>query len=200
MGVEEKRPRAGSLWVDSLTLNSAPSFHDLRLLPYRRFAVLVAYMLQHGMSGLRATATESVIELVDALGMWAVMADEDDAARVLVDRVHNPSIRAAFPAQYDRNRFPVTFVLERGGAYRRREGVARSSLSGDQSVAFSSSHIHTQSTNETDLIVLAIATESWPSKPMGAKFSEESLQEFPVCPSLRNGSELGGVICSESGG
>ncbi len=51
------------------------------------------------------------------------------------------------------------------------------------------------STNETDLIVLlAIAAESWPSKPMGAKFSEESLQEFHVCPSLRHGPELGGVI------
>ena len=53
------------------------------------------------------------------------------------------------------------------------------------------------STNETDLIVLAIATESWPSKTMRAKFSEESLQEFHVCPSLRHGPELGGVICSE---
>ena len=29
-----------------------------------------------------------------------------------------PSIHAAFPPQCDRNRFPVTFVLERGGAYR----------------------------------------------------------------------------------
>ncbi len=45
------------------------------------------------------------------------------------------------------------------------------------------------STNETDLIVLAIATESWPSKPMGAKFYEESLQEFHDCPSLRNGPD-----------
>jgi len=50
------------------------------------------------------------------------------------------------------------------------------------------------STNETDLIVLAIAAESWPSKPMGAKFSEESLQEFHICPSLRHGPELGGEI------
>jgi hypothetical protein len=41
------------------------------------------------------------------------------------------------------------------------------------------------STNETDLIVLlAIATESRPSKPMGAKFPEKSLQEFHVCPLL----------------
>ena len=56
------------------------------------------------------------------------------------------------------------------------------------------------SANQTDLIVLlAIATESWPSKPMGAKFSEESLQESHVCPSLPHGPELGGVICSESG-
>jgi len=45
------------------------------------------------------------------------------------------------------------------------------------------------STTETDLIVLAIATQSWPSKPMGAKFSEESLQECHVCPSLRNGPD-----------
>jgi len=50
------------------------------------------------------------------------------------------------------------------------------------------------STAETDLIVLAIATHSWPSKPMGAKFCEESLQEFHIYPSLRHGPELGGVI------
>jgi hypothetical protein len=36
------------------------------------------------------------------------------------------------------------------------------------------------STTETDLIVLAIATHSWPSKPMGTKFCEKSLQEFHV--------------------
>src|ERR1039458_2586987 len=34
-----------------------------------------------------------------------------------------PSIHAAFSAQCDRNRFPVTFVLERGGAV--RMGVVR---------------------------------------------------------------------------
>jgi hypothetical protein len=51
--------------------------------------MLVVYMLQHGASGLRATTTESVIELVDAHGMWAVKADEDNAARVSVDRVHH---------------------------------------------------------------------------------------------------------------
>jgi hypothetical protein len=50
------------------------------------------------------------------------------------------------------------------------------------------------STNETDLIVLAIATQAWPSKLMGATFCEESLQEFHVYPSLRHGPELGGVI------
>jgi hypothetical protein len=50
------------------------------------------------------------------------------------------------------------------------------------------------STTETDLIVLAIATEPWPSKLMGARFCEESLQEFHVCPSLRHGPELGGEI------
>jgi hypothetical protein len=38
-----------------------------------------------------------------------------------------------------------------------------------------------RSTNGTDLIVPAIATESWPSKPMGAKLSEESLQKSHVC-------------------
>ena len=74
------------VWGDSLTLSSIPSFHDLRLkISYRRFAVLLAYILQHGTCGLRTTATESVIELVDALSMWAVMADEDHAARVFVD-------------------------------------------------------------------------------------------------------------------
>ena len=51
-----------------------------------------------------------------------------------------------------------------------------------------------RSTNETDLIVLPIAIESWPSKPMGAQFSDESLQEFHVYPSLRHGPELGSGI------
>jgi hypothetical protein len=45
------------------------------------------------------------------------------------------------------------------------------------------------STTETDLIVLSIAIHSWPSKPMGAKFCKESLREFHVCPSLRNGPD-----------
>jgi len=52
-------------------------------------------MLQQGTSGLRATATESVTELVDVLGMWAVRADEDYAARVFVDRVHDAEHTAA---------------------------------------------------------------------------------------------------------
>jgi hypothetical protein len=45
------------------------------------------------------------------------------------------------------------------------------------------------STNETDLIVLVIVSESWPTKPMGATFSEELLQEGHICPSLRHGQE-----------
>jgi hypothetical protein len=53
------------------------------------------------------------------------------------------------------------------------------------------------STDETDLIVLAIAAESWPSKLMGAQFAEESLQESHVCCSLSARARLGGVICSE---
>ena len=53
------------------------------------------------------------------------------------------------------------------------------------------------STNDTDLIVLSIATESWPSKPMGAKFSDESLQKCHVYPSLSHGSGLRGERCSE---
>src|SRR5271170_80206 len=40
-----------------------------------------------------------------------------------------------------------------------------------------------RSTNDTNLIVLPIDIESWPSKPMGAKFSDESLQECHVYPS-----------------
>jgi hypothetical protein len=40
--------------------------------------------------------------------------------------------------------------------------------------------------SERESFNLAIATESWPSKPMGAKVCEESLQEFHVCPSLRH--------------
>ena len=92
-----------------------PSFHDLRVGPPNRlFGVHDKHVFQHCTRSLRATATESVIELVDALSMWAVMADEDHAARVFVDRVHNPSIRAAFPAQCDRDRFQVTSVWERG--------------------------------------------------------------------------------------
>jgi len=40
------------------------------------------------------------------------------------------------------------------------------------------------STNETDLIVLSLVTESWPRKLMGTKLSNKSLQERHVCPSL----------------
>lgn len=42
-----------------------------------------------------------------------------------------------------------------------------------------------RATTGTDLIVLAIAGESRPSKSMEAKFPEQSLQDFHVCRSLR---------------
>jgi hypothetical protein len=53
------------------------------------------------------------------------------------------------------------------------------------------------STNQTDLIVMAIATESRPSKPMGTKLSEESLQKSHVLSFASARARLGGVICSE---
>jgi hypothetical protein len=46
--------------------------------------------------------------------MWAVKADEDYAAGVFVDRVHNPEHARCLPLPCDRNRFPVTSVWERG--------------------------------------------------------------------------------------
>jgi hypothetical protein len=49
------------------------------------------------------------------------------------------------------------------------------------------------SASETDLIVLAIAPESRPGKSMGAKFSEESLEESHVCGSLSH-RPVGAVI------
>jgi hypothetical protein len=52
------------------------------------------------------------------------------------------------------------------------------------------------STNQTDLIMLAIAAESWPGKPMGAQVSEESLKEFHVRYSLC-AARLDGAICFE---
>jgi hypothetical protein len=51
-----------------------------------------------------------------------------------------------------------------------------------------------RSTKDTYLIVLAIAIEPWPSKAVGTKFTEESLQESHVCRSLP--ARLGGVIPS----
>ena len=52
------------------------------------------------------------------------------------------------------------------------------------------------SAKDAYLIVLAAAIEPWPSKPMGAKFTEESLQESHVCRFLP--ARLGGVIrCEE---
>ena len=75
-------------------------------------------MLQHGTSGLRATATETVIELVDVLGMGAVKADEDYTVRVSVDRVHVAGhTRCAFPLGV----IAITFRLPPFG----REGAHR---------------------------------------------------------------------------
>ena len=51
--------------------------------------MFVENVIQHGVSSLRATATESFIELVDAFDMLAFTADEDYAARASVDRVHD---------------------------------------------------------------------------------------------------------------
>jgi hypothetical protein len=53
--------------------------------------------------------------------------------------------------------------------------------------------------NETDLIVLTIATESLPRKPMRARSPDESLQECHGLSFASHGPELGGVICSEKG-
>jgi hypothetical protein len=43
--------------------------------------------LQHGTCGLHATAPESVIELIDVLGMWAVKADERMSGSASFQRV-----------------------------------------------------------------------------------------------------------------
>lgn len=50
-------------------------------------------MLQHGPSGLRARASESAIELIDAQGMRALVASEDHVIVISwrpVDCVHQP--------------------------------------------------------------------------------------------------------------
>jgi hypothetical protein len=44
-------------------------------------------------------------------------------------------------------------------------------------------------TNETDLIMLSMVAEAWPSKSVGAKFSDEPLQECHVDPSLSQGQD-----------
>jgi hypothetical protein len=58
-------------------------------LAYWLFAMLVAYMLQHGAGGLRSRATELVIELVDAHNVQAFVAGECHAILVSADRVHH---------------------------------------------------------------------------------------------------------------
>jgi hypothetical protein len=70
MDVKKNDPEQVLSGSDSLALSSIPLFHGLsRRFPKKLFAVLLAYMHKHCMSGLRATATESVIELVDALNV-----------------------------------------------------------------------------------------------------------------------------------
>jgi len=72
-----KDPGAGSLRVDSVALNSIPSFHGLRhRSPGRRFVVLVVDMLQHGLGGLCASATQPFIEFIDAHGVRTLAALE----------------------------------------------------------------------------------------------------------------------------
>jgi hypothetical protein len=75
-----------------------PSFHCRRQrLKYRVLAVLAAYMSQHGAGGLRLTAAESVIELVDAQDVRGPVASEGHRARASgnpVDRVHHASAYA----------------------------------------------------------------------------------------------------------
>jgi hypothetical protein len=77
-----------------------PSFHGLRRkLPYWLFGVLIAYMLQHGTGGLRATVAKFVIELVDAQGVRALVAGEGHftpTSGTPVDRVHHAENTAGF--------------------------------------------------------------------------------------------------------
>jgi hypothetical protein len=54
-------------------------------------------MIQHGTSGLRATVTEPVIELVNALNVrTAFTVENQTAALASADRVHTASIPASF--------------------------------------------------------------------------------------------------------
>jgi hypothetical protein len=55
-------------------------------------------------------------------------------------------------------------------------------------------------TDETDLIVLAIAVESWPTKLMGAQIAKESLQESHVCCSFCAGPDSAVQPVPKSGG
>jgi hypothetical protein len=73
--------------------------------------VLVAHMLQHGTRRLRATAAEPVIELVDALGMRALVAGEGHASPASsdpVDRVHHAR---AYPLPFPPDVKIITFLL-----------------------------------------------------------------------------------------
>lgn len=91
---------------------SIPSFHGLRhRSPCRLFAVLVVHMLQHGLGRLRASASQPVIELIDAHGVRTLLAVEDHGTPIFgspLDHVHC--------AEHTRRRFPpgvivVTFWL-----------------------------------------------------------------------------------------
>ena len=75
---------------------------------------------------------------------------------------------------------PAAEILtDRSGWSSRRQGERV--LPGRHQQAIRASHLLPVilvggSTNQTDLIVLAVAAESWPGKPMGAQVSEESLK------------------------
>jgi hypothetical protein len=114
MNVKQKDPEqvlSGSILLHQ---TSIPSFHGLsHRSPGRPFAVLIVHMLQHGLGGLRASATQTFIEFVDAHRVRTLLAVEDHATLIFgrpVDRVHSGSITAASPAQYDCHHIPVTLV------------------------------------------------------------------------------------------
>ena len=74
----------------TLALNLNTFVHDPRQrLPYRHFAVLATCVFQHCTGGLRSGTAEIAVEPGDALGMWAVKADEEHTARVFCDPVHD---------------------------------------------------------------------------------------------------------------
>jgi hypothetical protein len=99
---------------------------------------------------------------------------------------------------------PTAEVLtDRSGWSSRRQGERV--LPGRRQQAIGTSHLLPVvfvggSTNKTDLIVPAVAAESWPGKPVGAQVSEESLKEFHVVARLRAGPDSMARSVSKSGG